>query len=269
MKKLLLTLFIFVFLLSYFSSQAEEHAVERGETALQIALDHNLTMDQLMKLNPGVDPEMMLVGDILIVPDDGTSFEEFLNKLYADLVSVTDINCEVLADQSVLCLFHIENLTDLPLYEVEFSADIRGQNGTEGHSEGIIPLMHILPGEKLPCALTIPGYFDAVESVLISVQNLSQSEMLQSSFRIPAENYSHTENFLPDGVSASSVIHFKENSYELLRDKRINILAAAYDADNILAGVRSLFSDFYPRVDITLYTNNHKISRIELRLEAY
>ena len=53
------------------------------------------------------------------------------------------------------------------------------------------------------------------------------------------------------------------------QDKQINILAAAYDTDGSLASVRSLFSDFYPRMDITVYTNNHKIGRIELKMEAY
>ena len=260
---------LLVFLLSASPSYAEEHAIERGETALQIALDHNLTMDQLTKLNPGIDLEMMMVGDILIVPDEGTSFEEYLDKLYGERIRVTDINCEILADQSVLCLFNVENLTELPLYEVEFTADIRGQNGAANQMEGSIPLIQILPGEKLPCSLTIPGHFDTISNASIRIQNLVQSEMLQSSFRIPEEYYSVTENFLPDGAAATAAIRFNDAGYTNLQDKQINILAAAYDAEGSLAGTRSLFSDFYPRMDITLYTNNHNIDRIELKLEAY
>lgn len=260
---------LLVFLLSASPSYAEEHAIQRGETALQIALDHNLTMDQLTKLNPGIDLEMMMVGDILIVPDEGTSFEEYLSKLYGEKIRITDINCDILADQSALCLFHTENLTELPLYEVEFTADIRGQNGTTSQAEGLIPLMQILSGEKMPCSLIIPGHFDSIENVAININNLTQSEMLQSSFRIPEDYYSVTENFLPDGVAAISTIQFNDTVYPKLQDKQINILAAAYDTDGSLAGVRSLFSDFYPRMDITVYTNNHKIGRIELKMEAY
>lgn len=260
---------LIVFLLFAFPTYAEGHTIERGETALQIALDHNITMDQLTQLNPGIDLEMMMVGDILIVPDEGTSYEEYLHKLYDELIHITDINCEILANQSVLCLFHAENLTDYPLYEVEFTANIRGQNGAANQAEGMIPLMQILPGEKLPCSLTIPGHFDKVESVSIKLTNLTQSEMLQSSFRIPDEYYSVTENFLPDRIAATAAIHFNADGSTELQNKKINILAAAYNADGSLTGTRSLYSDFYSRIDITLYTNNQKINRIELRLEAY
>ena len=269
MKKLIIVWIAFVSLMLTSPSFAGEHVVERGETALQIALDHDLTIEQLSKMNPDIDLEMMLIGDVLTVPDEGTSFEEYINSLYAEKISTSDINCEVLADQSVLCLFHAENLTDLPLYEVKFAADIRGQNGAAGHAEGSIPLMQILPGEKLPCSLTIPGRFDAVESYSISIQNLSQSEMVQSSFRVPETGFSETDTFLPDAVSAVSTILFNEDSRSDLNNKQINLLAAAYDTDGTLIGVRSLFSDFYPRLDITLFTNNHKINSIELRLEAY
>ena len=81
--KILISLIILLLITN--SALAEEHAIERGETSLQIAIDHNLTMEQLSQLNPGVDLEMMLVGDILIVPDKGTSFEEFLHQHYSEI----------------------------------------------------------------------------------------------------------------------------------------------------------------------------------------
>lgn len=265
--KILISLIILLLITN--SALAEEHAIERGETSLQIAIDHNLTMEQLSQLNPGVDLEMMLVGDILIVPDKGTSFEEFLHQHYSEIVRVTDINCELTADYNALCLFHVENLSDLPLYDVRLKANIRGKNGKTGQAEANIPLMQIIPSEKLPLSMTIPGPFDAIESAEITVQNLSRSEMVQSTFRLSPEDYAQTESFPPDRVSADTTIRFTKPDDSNLQNRHINVLAAAYDSDGTLVGVRSLYSDFYPQLNIITYTNNRKIDRIDLKLELY
>lgn len=248
---------------------AEEHTIERGETALQIAIDHNLTMDQLAQLNPGINLEMMLIGDTLIVPDEGTSFEAFLAANYSKLIQITDLHCETLLDRSALCLFHAENLSRLPLYDVHLKAALRGQNGVTAQTESAIPTMQILPGEKLPVSMIIPGKFDAVEESVISVQNLSYSDLLQSSFRISPELYTQSDTVLPDGVASTSTIRFNEPGSAVYHEKHINILAAAYDEEGSLVGVRSLYTDYYPRLDITVYANNHRIKSVELRLEAY
>ena len=249
---------------------AEEHAVEKGETALQIAIDHDLTMDQLSRLNPGVDLEMMKIGDILIVPDKDTpSFEEFLNRRYADLIRITDLDCTAAADRSAGCLFHAENLSDLPLFDVQLNASVRGKNGASGQADGKISLMQILPGEKLPVYISVQGDFSEVEQASVSVRNLSYSEMLQSSFRIGAELYTQTDTLTADGIGAASAIRFNADGIKACRDKKINIQSAAYDEEGKLTGVRSLYSDFFPRLDITVYSGGSAIRSVVVRMEAY
>ena len=129
--------------------------------------------------------------------------------------------------------------------------------------------MQILPGEKLPMAVVIPGNFDTAENVMIRVENLTVSDKLQSSFRIPESFYTQKDSFPPDRVSGTSTIEFTSEGIAAYSEKKINVLSAAYDAENILIGVRSLYTDFYPRLDITAYTNNQSIEFIDLRLEAY
>ena len=258
-----------LFLMIVLPAYAEQHAVERGETALQIAIEHNLTMEQLGRLNPDVDLEMMLVGDVLIIPDEGMSFEEFLEHQYGELIRITDLNCEVLGDQSVLCLCHAENLSELPLFDVQLKAEVRGANQARAQAADVIPMIQILPGEILPIDLSIPGTFDEIAEASVKVENLTCSEMLNSSFRIPAEMYSQTDSFLPDGVAVISTIRFNEADESMWQDKHINVLAAAYDAAGELLGVRSLYSDFYSRLDITVYSNNRRIDHVDIRMEAY
>ena len=262
---LLLTIIFFVWL----PCHADEHVISRGETCLQIAIDHDLTMEQLQRLNPGADLEMMFIGDKLIIPDEGVSFEDFIARRYAEVLQMTEDDCEIMTEGAALCFLYAENISESPLFDVRVSVNVRGQNGYTAQSAADIPLMQILPGEKLPLAVVIPGNFDAAESVTIRTENLTVSDKLQSSFRIPGSFYTQKDIFPPDRVSSTSTIEFNTEGIAAYNEKKINVLSAAYNAEGNLVGVRSLYTDFYPRLDITTYTNNQSIEFIELRLEAY
>ena len=268
-NRVLFLLLILVRLTAWKCAMAAEHVIEKGETSLQIAIDHNLTMEQLSQLNPGVDLEMMMVGDVLIVPDEGTSFEDYLNKLYGEMVRVDDLHCDVMADRSALCLFHLTNLSELPLFDVQLKATVRGVNGADGQADSAIALMQILPGESLPVFIPVSGNFDAVENASVNVTNLSYSEQLTASFRVSSDYFRQTDRFLPDGAGATSVIVFNSSGSEAYQNKKINVLAAAYSADGRLAGVRSLYSDYYARLDVTVYSAGPAIDSVKLILEAY
>ncbi len=253
-----------------FPVEGAEHPVKKGETALQIAIDHNLTLDQLAQLNPDTDLEMMRVGDILIVPDeDSSSFDDFLGKRYGDLIRITDLNCRCSPGGSAGCLFRAENLGDQPLYDVRFKASVRGSSGKTGQAEAAIALMQILPGEKLPVYIGIPGDFGSGVQPSVSVVNLAYNEKMQGSFRIPQDRYTVTETLSPDGISAASAIRFDSEGIAAYQNKKINVLSAAFDADGKLVGVRSLYSDFYPGMDITVYSAGEPIRTVEIRIEAY
>ncbi len=244
---------------------AEEHTVERGETALQIALDHNLTMEQLQQLNPDVNLEMMMIGDTLVVPDENSGgFDEFLASRYAEKIAVKNVNCELTADRSALCLFEVENLTELPLYDIRLKASV---NGTE--AEGGIGLMQLLGGETLPAYISVPGTFDNVNGASVSVTSLSWSEMMTADFRVPEAYYTETDELLPDGAAGTAVIVFNSEAMSEYEGRQVNVLAAGYDADGNLVGVRSLYSDFYARLDITAYANARRIVSLKTWLEVY
>lgn len=265
MRRFRLISVILLILVRISAVSAEEHIVEKGETALQIALDHNLTMEQLQQLNPDVNLEMMMIGDKLTVPDENSGgFDAFLASRYAEKIAVKNLNCELAADQSALCLFEVENLTELPLYDLRFKVFLGS-----AEAEGSIGLMQLLSGETLPVYIGIPGIFGTVSGAAVSVTGLSWSEMMTADFRVPQSAYTETDELLPDGAAGTAVIVFNGNAMEEYQDRQVNVLAAAYDADGNLIGVRSLYSDFYPRLDITVYANAQKIASLKVWLEVY
>lgn len=263
---------IFLLIMLLFFGQgvyAAEHKIEKGETALQIAIDHDLTMDQLQQLNPGTDLEMMRVGDVLILPGEGESFETFLDKHYAELVRINELKCSTAADRSAVCLFYVENISDLPLFDVRLKAEVQAGNGVRGSAESDIPLMQVLPGERIPVCIDIPGRFEDAGKASVTVVNLTQSELLQSSFRVDPVLYSTEERKSPDGIADTVTIIFSREGAASLSGKKINVLAAALDGHGQLAGVRSLYSDHYPRLDITVYSAGPAIASVVLYMEAY
>ncbi|MBR6090784.1 MAG: LysM peptidoglycan-binding domain-containing protein, partial [Anaerolineaceae bacterium] len=239
------------------------------ETSLQIAIENGLTMEQLEQLNPGADLQMMLVGDILIVPDEGTTFAEYLDRIYSEKLRADYLHCETTADLNALCFFHLHNLSDLPLFDTELRAAVSAGNGSAGQAEAHIPLIQILPGESLPMSITVPGNFDTITNSTVSIIHMTWSDSLRSSFRIPEIAYTQTDRFLPDGISVTSAVDFMQEEISSWQDKKINILAAAYDEAGSLTGIRSLYSDFFPHLEITVYSNGRPISSVMLRLEAY
>ena len=262
-------LIMLLFMLSGQGVYAAEHKIEKGETALQIAIDHDLTMAQLQQLNPGVDLEMMHVGDVLIIPDDGESFETFLNKRYGELIRINELKCGPAADRSAVCLFYVENISDLPLFDVRLKAEVQAGNGVRGSAESDIPLMQVLPEEQIPVYIGVPGQFDDANKASVRAVNLTRSELLKSSFRIAPDLYSKTEQFSPDGIAATVTITFTGEGSAAFSGKKINVLAGGLDENGQLAGVRSLYSDFYPRLDITVYSIGPAIASTILYLEAY
>ncbi|MBL3398358.1 CHAP domain-containing protein [Staphylococcus pasteuri] len=52
------------------TDSASQYIVKSGDTLYQIALDHDITLDELYKLNPGVTP-LIFPGDIIVVSPTG------------------------------------------------------------------------------------------------------------------------------------------------------------------------------------------------------
>ena len=265
-------LFAFLLLFSCCTGivHGEEYIVAKGETALQIAIDHNLTMEQLQQLNPGADLEMMQIGDKLIVPDEDTpNFDDFLNKRYSELIQITDQNCSQSSGLNTICLFHLENLSDQSLFDVHFTGNARGTAGNAAQAEGTIPLMQILPGEKLPVFLAIPERISDPGAISLKVSNLTYSDLAQESFRVAENLCTAKTEFSPDEIAAKETILFTEASVSTLTGKKINVLASAYNTNGQLVGVRSLYSDFYPQLHLTVYSIGPSITKIDVRIEAY
>lgn len=249
--------------------ESENHTVEKGETALQIAIDHDLSMEQLQLLNPDLDLEMLMVGDEVILPPTGVSFEEFLVSFYAERLQIRDLHCERGADNSAYCLMNAENISQQPLYNIRLKFGITDADGRQADQEGSIALIQILPQETLPIVVTFPGPFHGALEGSCSVIKLDYNEAAKGSFRIDPQTYTLQTTILPDASAVKIGLLFNSQAGSAYTGKQVNILAAAYNSEGKLIGVRSLFGDFQMSLDLDVYAIGGLVSSAKTWVETY
>jgi len=49
------------------------YTIQAGDTLYFLAIRYNTTVDAIMKLNPGIDPENLQIGQIICIPEKGVS----------------------------------------------------------------------------------------------------------------------------------------------------------------------------------------------------
>lgn len=45
-----------------------EYTIQSGDTLSEIAIDHNTTVDAILELNPGLDPDLLVPGEVILIP---------------------------------------------------------------------------------------------------------------------------------------------------------------------------------------------------------
>lgn len=273
MRKTFFSLLLLLLLLpcgSSFAAGGEEHIVEKGETALQIAIDHDLTMEQLQQLNPGKDLEMMRVGDSLTVPGEGYgSFEDFLADLYSDTISADKLRCTLLTDGSAACFAELTNHTEKTLTSIRYEVTATDPIGMRDSVEASFPLAAMEPGETVPVVVLIPGPFSAAPEAKFAVRQVSQMDLGAASFRIDESQYQYKVSYLPGNIAASVTLDFLPEYAALSHEKHLNILIGAWDSDGNPVGVRSFYGEFIDPMTVTVYSVGGSIENVQIYAEAY
>lgn len=272
MKKLAALSVIVLFLLCLVYpvlAESEVHVIEQGETAMQLAIDHDISMEQLQMVNPDVDLEMLMVGDELLLPAIGTSFDEFLTEFYSSLIQVNDIHCELGADSSAFCFMNAENRSEHPLYNISLSVSGTDAEGHSAEAEGSIPLMQLLPGESLPVFFGLEGSFSSAPEAVCLITRAEYNEASKGSFRVDPQHYSQTITILPDGSGADIAFLFDDETLASENIRKVNLLAAAYDTGGKLIGVRSMYGDLYRELHINVYSIGGSTASAQTWVEVY
>lgn len=237
---------------------------------MEIAIDNGLSMEQLQKANPGIDLELLLVGDTLVIPPaDEAGFASFMNTVYAEHMQITDSRCYAMVDQSAACFLTIRNTGTDPVFNIQLSASIVDAGGGKSTSEGDFSLLQLLPGEEIPVYTYAAGPLAQPCSISGVIDDLSSDPNMPAAFRIDEERMEWTVQISADGLSADISFLFDAALADEREAENVNILAAAYNASGEVIGERSMIGSFYPDLSVTVYSLSGTIDSVKTWVELY
>lgn len=106
------------------------HIVQQGETLLGIAIRYGVTLDDLLLVNPGVDPRILIVGQDLSIPGPGGEPIELLMPTPTPVpLQINQVHCYPASGDTVRCLTKIANSLPDPIEGIAVQISLRDSVG--------------------------------------------------------------------------------------------------------------------------------------------
>ena len=129
----------------------DTYTVEEEDTLLEIAIAFNVTVEELLAANPGVDPLALQIGQVLTIPtDDVITAAETLTAPPPPL-PITVPTCYPTTTDSLVCLGLVENDQERPAEQVTVAVQLTDSNGSMlAEAEAVLEQRFLNPGERAP-----------------------------------------------------------------------------------------------------------------------
>lgn len=124
-----------------------KHAVQPGETLYGIAIEYNISLDQLVLANPGIDTSMLSVGTELVIPLAEKDLSAPTPTPYP--LSQQDAICYPTQDSGLWCYLLVENDQEIALENISVALNLYNADRELIQSVIAIPPLNILyPGQS-------------------------------------------------------------------------------------------------------------------------
>ncbi|KAF0108183.1 MAG: hypothetical protein FD146_1197 [Anaerolineaceae bacterium] len=211
------------------------YTVKNGDTLSGIALRYNVSLNDLLAANPGVDANAMPVGTVLIIPVGGVVRGEPTPTPAA--LTVRQARCWPEASGGLWCFGLVQNEYGTALENLSAQFTLLDSSGNVVASQTAFGLLNILPaGEAMPFAVHFPPSVSA--SVTPRLQVLTAILLLPGDARyLPVA----LQNVLVQVDSTGRTAQVTGSAMPTMLDGQANmlwILGTAYDASGNVVGVR-------------------------------
>lgn len=258
------------------------HTVKKGEDLFGIAIRYKVSLQELLDANPDVQPNMMSIGTVLIIPASAAS----LPIVPPDQLSPTPIvlqfgdpNCLSEANGGAWCFLPVTNTQAFAVENVSAVLRVTDASGNQLPAQVAYPPLNLLvPGGTLP----LMAFFPAANG-----QPLQASAELVSAVPVPQEpaRYLALARAEPRVQIAANGLSAKIDVALKLADpnaqaSQVWLLAVAYDSAGRIVGLRRWESappgDGFPvlpaggslQAGLVVYTSGDPIARVEVLSEA-
>lgn len=134
-----------------------QYVVEEGDTLLGIAIDNLTSVEEIESLNPGVVPELLQIGQALVLPPPATPvFSGEASTPVPLQVEVHSIQMERTPLGSMWLLGEVANRSEHPVGGIQVQIDLAGPGGDSLLSVPALVASGVLrPGERGPFAALV------------------------------------------------------------------------------------------------------------------
>ena len=165
------------------------HIIQQGETMLGIALRYGVSLEDLILVNPGVDPGFLTIGQSLRIPgEEGQAVDTLLPTPTPVPVNLSPVVCYPALSGALTCLLECHNEDGDPIRGLTVLVRLFNQRGEEtGFQLANAPLDTLLTGQSLPLSahFTIaPSDFRYASASVLSAIRVPE---LEASFLTPGE----------------------------------------------------------------------------------
>ena len=259
------------------------HVVKEGEELLVIAMRYGITLESLLAANPGVNPQILIVGSELVIPEPGQQvhFSTPVTLLPTPVpLSLSDFNCLTSADGGAWCFLLVGNSHDRSVESISVRIQIIDGLGVSYSREAAAPLNRLPPDAALPLGIYFPAPYDESVKSPIRQPIVDGAELLTALFLPPDD-----ERYLPVSIrnlrtEILSQGSSAEISGELFLESaggeaaHIRVLAVAYDENREIIGFRRreikdllVVGEQLPFA-VRVYSAGGIIDHVELMVEA-
>jgi LysM repeat protein len=251
------------------------HLVREGETLLGISSRYGVDLENLLIVNPGIDPRLLSIGSELIIPNpEGEPVEHLLPTPTPVPLELGSTRCYRTTTQGMWCLVEARNLTSKAVEGLTVLVTLVDQEGQPITMKPTYGPLNLLPeGGMMPLAV----FFEdpplhspvAVATLIGAVQaNETSSRYLQLEIQ-QTQSEPGSRNLSWRVQGEASLPHD-----DLGSGARLSLLLVAFNEDGDVVGFRKweaespIASGASVDFDIVVITLGPEIDHVELIAEA-
>jgi LysM repeat protein len=165
-----------------------KHIVRANETLLQIAGLYGVSLEALRAVNPGVNPNLLSIGQELIIPNaEGTPIVALIPSATPIPLALQPPRCYPQAGGGAWCVTALRNASDDTLEDIEVGFRILDSAGEATQSQSVpAPVNFLPPGKTMPVAVLLPSAPGSGATVAAAVLHAIPANDLESRYRQPS-----------------------------------------------------------------------------------
>ena len=243
------------------------YQIVEGDTLLGIALLNGTTLDEILAVNPGIDPNFLTIGMTITLPT-GENSSNILPTITPIPIKINPPNCYPTTDQGQWCLIIVKNDQDEALDNISIQLTFPGEDQTIPQI-AYTPLNRLVSGQSMP----ILAYLKSSSGTTPFIE-------LLTALPVPAGDQRYLENEIriihqyisESGLESQIRGEVRNLSIDQIA-KSISVIAIAFDEQGSPVGLRKLEfeKELHPgylvEFEITVYSLGPPIDRVEIMLE--